>query len=189
MICRYRFPERDESGCIICKTFISFGRSRVSLFERQRSTFWQTDILTEGHQVVRSTGKRSRREAAQFERELNEPMRRELTTRRNANKPLTIMTLDAACAQYWLEHGSRPADHRNIKWYLLYDCRHIDDQLWICDFSNKHISTFITSMRSAGIGERAINHTIVCLQGVHNRAGKGLGRTESCHLLDPPQIA
>ena len=141
----------------------------MSLFKHQRSPFWQTDILIEGHRVVRSTGKRSMREAEQFERELKELTRRELTSRRTANKPLTRMTLDAACAQYWLEHGSRPADHRNIKRYLLYTCRYIDDQLWSCDYSNKHIHTFIRSVRSAGIGERAINHTIVCLQGVHDR--------------------
>ncbi len=82
------------------------------------------------------------------------------------------MTLDAACGRYWLEHGSRLSDHRNIKRYLLYICRHIDAEMWLSDLSNKHISAFIQSMRAAGIGERAINHTVVCMQGVHNRAGK-----------------
>lgn len=142
----------------------------MSLFKRPHSPFWQTEFQVEGTRVSRSTRTSSRREAERVERELREQIRRDL--KQSAPKPTAALTIDQACGRYWIEHGSRLADHVNVKRYLLYATRYLDPLMLLGDLSNRHIAEFITTMRDAGIGDRAINHTVVCLQGVHNRAAK-----------------
>lgn len=140
----------------------------MSLFKRDGSPFWWTEFVIKGRRVVRSTRCTSRREAEAFERELRVQIAKE------AGKAFVApaLTLDQACGRYWIEHGKRLKDARNVRRWLRYIEQHIDSRLPLSDLSTKHVTNFIADMRQIGRGEIAINRTVTTLQGVHNRAAK-----------------
>lgn len=140
----------------------------MSLFKRPASPYWWTEFVVKGRRVVRSTGTASRRDAEAFERELRGQIAREAGTVRRTPQA----TLDQACARYWIEHGRRLRDARNVKRWLLYIVQHIDKTTPMAELSTRHASDMVAAMRAAGRGEIAINRTVTALQGVHNRATK-----------------
>jgi len=140
----------------------------MSLFRRKNSPYWWTEFVVKGQRVVRSTGATSRRDAEAFERELRSQIAREAGTVRRTPQA----TLDQACGRYWVEHGRRLRDARNVKRWLLYIVQHIDKALPMAELSTRHAAEMVAAMRAAGRGEIAINRTVTALQGVHNRATK-----------------
>lgn len=142
----------------------------MSLFKQPRSPFWYTEIVVNGRRVRRSTRHKSRREAEVFERELREQIKREDEATRG--KPTAVLTLDHACGRYWLEHGQHLADAVNVERWIRYIIRYMDASRPLADLSTRHVTAFVTDMRTDGIGEISINRTISTLQGIHNRAAK-----------------
>lgn len=140
----------------------------MSLFKRAGSPFWQTEIVVKSVRVIRSTGTTSRRDAEQFERTLRDQLRREVAE----PKRTPAFTLDQACGRYWIEHGQRLRDARNVKRWLVYITQHIDKDTPISELSTRHAVEMVEAMRQRGVGEISINRTVTALQGVHNRAGK-----------------
>lgn len=140
----------------------------MSLFKRQRSPYWWTEFVVKGRRVVRSTGTSSRREAEAFERQL----RAEIAKEAGKVRITPSLTIDQACGKYWLEHGRRLRDARNVQRWLRYIVQYLPDDLPLADLSTRHAVDMIAQMRERGRGEISINRTITCLQGVHNRAGK-----------------
>lgn len=140
----------------------------MSLFKRPGSPFYYTEIVVRGRRVVRSTRTGSRRDAEQYERSLRDQLKKEA----KAAPATPSRTIDQACGKYWIEHGRRLRDARNVERWLRYIVRFLDRGLPIKDLSTKHVTGMVTLMREAAIGEIAINRTVTCLQGVHNRAGK-----------------
>lgn len=141
----------------------------MSLFKRSGSPFWWAEFVVKGRRVVRSTRCTSRRDAEAFERELRAQVTRESA---QGVKVKLALTVDQACGKYWIEHGRRLRDQRNVKRWLTYIVQFIERELPLADLSTKHVVAFIADMRQAGRGEIAINRTVTCLQGVHNRAAK-----------------
>lgn len=139
----------------------------MSLYKRKNSPHWWTEFVVKGRRIARSTGCTSRRDAEQFERALRDQVAREVRAPRPAGQ-----TLDAACGQYWIEHGKRLRDARNVARNLRSITDHIDPSLPLADLSTRHVTELVTAMRAAGRGEIAINRTVTTLQGVHNRAAK-----------------
>jgi site-specific recombinase XerD len=140
----------------------------MSLFKRPGSPFYYTEFVVQGRRIVRSTRATSRREAEQFERTFREQVAKEVK-----EAPATpSLTVDQACGKYWLEHGRRLRDARNIERWLRYIVCYLDRTLPLKDVGTRHVTQFVIDMRAAGIGEIAINRTVTCLQGVHNRAAK-----------------
>lgn len=140
----------------------------MSVYKRANSPYWQTEFVIQGNRIRRSTGCTTEREARQFERDLRKQVREELKN----PAPSGQLTLDQACGQYWLEHGHRRRDERDVRRWLTYILTHIPRDMLLADLSARHVTAFVASMRSAGIGEVSINRTITTLQGVHNRAAK-----------------
>lgn len=140
----------------------------MSLFKRPGSPYYYTEFVVKERRFVRSTRTASRREAEQFERSLRDKVAAE--TKETPATP--SLTLDQACGKYWLEHGRRLRDARNVERWLKYIVRFIDRTLPLRELSTKHVTQFVADMRAANIGEIAINRSVTCLQGVHNRAGK-----------------
>lgn len=150
----------------------------MSLFKRAGSPYWQTEFVCKGQRVARSTGTTSRREAEQFERALRDQITRE--AKRGPVAPR--LTLDQACGRYWVEHGRRLRDARNVERWLRYIVTGIPGDTPLAELSTKHVVEFISDMRRSGRGEIAINRTVTCLQGVHNRAAKAW--EESTRVID-----
>jgi site-specific recombinase XerD len=140
----------------------------MSLFKRPGSPFWQTEIVVKGVRVVRSTGTSSSADAKKFERTLRDQLLRETAHPKRTPE----FTLDQAAGRYWLEHGRRLRDARNVQRWLLYVTQYISKDLPLAELSTKHIVDMIAAMRQRAIGEISINRTVTALQGVHNRAGK-----------------
>jgi site-specific recombinase XerD len=140
----------------------------MSLFKRRGSPFWQVELVVKGVRVVRSTGTSARREAEQFERALRDQLRREVAEPRRT----PAFTVDQACGRYWLEHGRRLRDSRNVKRWLVYITQFLPRDLPLSELSTKHVVDMVTDMRSRAVGEISINRTVTALQGVHNRAAK-----------------
>lgn len=150
----------------------------MSLFKRPSSPFWWTEFVVKGERVVRSTRTTSRREAEQFERAL-----RDQVARRTKHTPATpALTVDQACGRYWIEHGRRLRDARNVQRWLRYIVAGIDKDLPLSELSTRHVTQFVADLRTKGRGEIAINRTVTCLQGVHNRAAKKW--EESVRVID-----
>ena len=141
----------------------------MSVFKRPGSPYYYTEFILRGRRVVRSTRTASAREAEAFERRLRDEMAREAPKKQSATPSLT---LDQACGRYWKEHGRKLADHRNIRRWLIYVTRHIDKDTPLNELSTKHVTAMVTSLEGADVGRIAINRTVTCLQGVHNRAAK-----------------
>jgi integrase len=140
----------------------------MSLFKRTGSPYWWTEFVVKGRRVVRSTRCTSRREAEAVERELRAQTAKEVG-RPQISRELTV---DQACGRYWIEHGRRLKDARNVQRWLRYVIQHIDPELPIAEISTRHVVSLIANLRELGRGEIAINRTVTCLQGVHNRAAK-----------------
>lgn len=107
----------------------------------------------------------SEREARKFQKRL----KAELITEAKRNR--SDMDVDAACGQYWIEHGSLRRDARDVARWLRYIVRQIGDVM-ISDLDESHVARMVNDLRLVGTGRIAINRTVVQLQGVHNRAGK-----------------
>jgi integrase len=142
----------------------------MSLFKRDGSPNWYCEFVVKGNRIVRSTGTPARREAERFEKDLKAQVRQKLREERGQLKPQ--LTLDQACARYWLEHGSRLRGAYDTQRWLRYVVKYLDGNLPLSELSAKHVTRFVQRMRDDGIGEISINRTISTLQGVHNRAGK-----------------
>lgn len=140
----------------------------MSLFKRPGSPYWQTEFQSKGVRVSRSTGTTSRREAEQFERALRD----EIAAQAKRGPVAPRLTLNQACGRYWTEHGRRLRDARNVERWLRYIVTGLDKELPLAELSTKHVVEFVADMRRSGRGEIAINRTVTCLQGVHNRASK-----------------
>ena len=140
----------------------------MSLFKRTNSPYWYTEIIVKGRRIVRSTGARTRRDAEQFEKQLREQAIRQLP----ASSAVPVLTLDHACGRYWIEHGRRLKDARNVQRWLRYCCDFIDARTPLADLSAKHVAAMVAAMRAKGIGEISINRTVTTLHGVHSIAAK-----------------
>jgi integrase len=141
----------------------------MAIFRRENSPYYYTEFEIRGHRIKRSTGTTSARDAEAFERKLKEQVKREAPQARAISPALTI---DAACGKYWAEHGKKLADAVNVKNWLKYIVRYIDKDMPIRELSTKYVTAFVASLEKAKIGPIAINRTIACFQGVHNRAAK-----------------
>jgi hypothetical protein len=141
----------------------------MAIFRRKNSPYYYTEFEVRGRRIVRSTGTTSARDAEAFERKLREQIARELPS---ATAVTPSVTIDQACGKYWTEHGKKLADARNVKRWLQYIVRYLDKDLPLRELSTKHVTALVTSMEEAKIGAIAINRTITCFQGVHNRAAK-----------------
>ena len=141
----------------------------MSVFKRRNSPYYYCSFEFKGRRISRSTGAASRRDAEAFERALREQVALEA---RSAPRTMSCMTLDQATGRYWIEHGRRLADARNVQRWLSYIVRHLDPALPIGELSASHVTECVTALRANKIGEIAINRTITTLQGVHNRAAK-----------------
>lgn len=140
----------------------------MSLFKRPGSPYWQCEFQVNGKRIARSTGTKSRRDAAQFERELKAIEK----ARAKVGKVRPAMTLDIACGRFWEEHGHRRRDHKDVKRHLLQITQHMDPDLILSEVGPRDVSDAVASMRKAHIGEIAINRAVTTLQGVINRAAK-----------------
>lgn len=140
----------------------------MSLFKRTGSPFWWTEFVVKGRRIVRSTRCTSRREAEAFERQL----RTQIAKDAGKTPVAPAFTVDQACGRYWIEHGRRLRDARNVERWLSYIVQHMDRDMPLAELSTKHVVAFIADLRQLGRGETAINRTVTCLQGVHNRAAK-----------------
>lgn len=141
----------------------------MSLFKRPGSPFWYCEFTVKGTRITRSTQTASRREAERFQRDLRRQAREEFNTK---TTPSVSLTLDQACGKYWVEHGYKLRDARNVERWLRYVLIHLDGGLPITELSDAHVNDLVAGMRKQGTGEVAINRTVVALQGVHNRASK-----------------
>jgi len=135
----------------------------MSIYKRQGSPYWQAEFQIDGRRIVRSTGEVSERRARQFERKIKAQLKAE--TKRNQGD----LDVDAACGQYWIEHGSQRRDARDVARWLSYIVRHAGDVM-MADLDESHVARLVTELRDAGTGQISINRTVVQLQGVHNRA-------------------
>jgi len=152
----------------------------MSLFKRDRSPFYYTEIVVNGRRIVRSTGAASARDALLFERKLREELKRETPKRGTQAKP--SLTLSQACGKYWDEHGYRLKDARNVKRWLIYIVRFLDPDMPLHELSTRHVTQMVADMNAGRIGKISINRTVTCLQGVHNRAAKKW--EEAVNLID-----
>ncbi len=134
----------------------------------KRKEIYHTEFVYKGHRVRRSTGAKTRREAEQYERRLREEIREQVAN----PSPTGQLSLDQACGKFWLEHGHRRRDAVDVQRWLTYILTHIDRELQLPELSARHVNEFVSSMRTAGIGDISINRTVTTLQGVHNRAAK-----------------
>lgn len=141
----------------------------MGIFKRPGSPHYYTEFVLRGRRVVRSTRTSSARDAEAFERKLRDEIAREAPQQPETTPRLTI---DQACGKYWKQHGRKLADARNVRRWLIYIARHMNKDTPISDMSTKHVTALVTSLESADIGRIAINRTVTCLQGVHNRAAK-----------------
>lgn len=141
----------------------------MALFRRPGSKFWQTEFQVKGIRVSRSTGETSRRAAESFERRLRDEI---AANAKDIQRRAKAGSLDQACGRYWIEHGSRLRDARNTARWLRYLVTYLDKDTALADLSTAHVTALVSTMREAGRGEIAINRTVTCLQGVHNRAAK-----------------
>jgi len=140
----------------------------MSVYKRPGSPFWQTEFVFRGNRVRRSTGATTRREAEQYERRLREEIREQVAN----PSPTGKLTLDQACGKYWLEHGHRRRDTKDVQRWLTYVLTYLDRHTLLADLSARRVNDFVSAMRAAGIGEVSINRAVTTLQGVHNRAAK-----------------
>lgn len=141
----------------------------MALFRRPGSKFWQTEFQVKGIRVSRSTGETSRRAAESFERRLRDEI---AANAKDIQRRAKAGSLDQACGRYWIEHGSRLRDARNTARWLRHLVTYLDKDTALADLSTAHVTALVATMREAGRGEIAINRTVTCLQGVHNRAAK-----------------
>lgn len=151
----------------------------MSLFKRPKSPYWYCEFTVRGVRITRSTGTASRREAERYQRNAREAAKKELNAK---TTPSVSLTLDQACGRYWIEHGHRLRDARNVERWLRYVLIHLDGGLPLSDLRTKHVNDLVSGMRSAGRGEVSINRTVTALQGVHNRASKIW--EEPCAVID-----
>ncbi len=142
----------------------------MSLFKRDASPYFYCEFEIEGRRVVRSSRKRSRREAEQFEKELREQVRKEIAAA--PKQTIEVFTLDQACGRYWTEHGHKLADADNVQRWLRYVVSYMDPSLPLVDLNVAHVTQFVADLEAASIGPIAINRTLSALQGVHSRAAK-----------------
>jgi len=138
----------------------------MSVFKREGSPYYQTEFVYRGRRVVRSTGTSSRREAETFERDLRDKVASEA----KSPKIVSTLTLDRACAKYWIEHGRRLRWARDVERNLKYIVTFIERDLPLSELSNKHVAQLAHARLEQGAGPAAVNRTVVVLQGVHNRA-------------------
>ena len=140
----------------------------MSLHKRANSPYWHTEFVVKGRRISRSTGTTSRREAEQFEKRLREQIAREVK-----DQPIReALSLDQACARYWIEHGKRLRWAGDVERYLRYIVLHLDRDMPLRDLSARHITQLVAARRAQGAGDAACNRTVQVLQCVHNRAAK-----------------
>lgn len=152
----------------------------MSLFRRPRSPYWYCEIQVAGRRVVRSTGTDSKREALKFERELRTELERE-----RGRKPRKEMTLDQACAAYWLEKG------QHLKWApeVARHLRLISESLSGRDVElslvgNDSVARLVGNRKAAGAGPAGVNRTLAVLRQVLRRSGRIHG--QETQLIDWP---
>jgi integrase len=141
----------------------------MGLFKRPGSKFWQTEFEIKNIRVSRSTGETSRRAAEAFERRLRDEIAAKAPEIRKREK---VGSIDQACGRYWIEHGQRLRGARDTARWLRYLTTYLDKSKMLSDLSTADVTQMVADMREAGRGEIAINRTVTCLQGVHNRAAK-----------------
>lgn len=141
----------------------------MSVFLRQGSPYYYAEFIIRGDRVVRSTKTTSRREAQAVEKSLRLELARK-EPRLGAGE--AKLTLDQACGRYWEEHGRKLKDARNVRRWLQYIVRHIEQTTPISALSAKHVTAMVASLEKADVGRISINRTVTTLQGVHNRAAK-----------------
>ena len=141
----------------------------MSLFKRAGSPHWYCEFVVKGTRFRRSTGTASRREAAQFERDLKASVALRLERFDHASPSLTI---DQACGRYWIEHGHRLRSADDVQRQLLYITTHTDKTMALAELGPAAVTACVHAMRDAGVGDISINRTIETFRAVHNRAGK-----------------
>lgn len=139
----------------------------MSLFQRPNSPFWYTEIQVRGTRVVRSTGTSDKREAARFERELRDQLKRE-----TAASPKRAMTLSQAAGKYWLDHGKGLKWSKAVEWHLRRAVTHFGEDLMLVELSNKLVDEFVQARKAEGAGAAGVNRSLAVLRQVHRRASK-----------------
>lgn len=145
----------------------------MSLYRRPNSPYFWTEIEVGGRRVRRSTGKPSRRDAEQFERQLRDELR--LAAKAERQRPQIAaeqITLDQACGKYWIDHGRRLRAARDEKRNLGYILEAIGAERTLAEISNADVNTLKNFRVAQGAGPAGVNRTITTLKTMHNRAAK-----------------
>jgi integrase len=159
----------------------------MSVYKRKGSPFFYSEVEVGGHRSVRSTKTTSRREAEAFDRD----HRKEIAQRAGKPKPKTL-TLDGACARYWIEKGQHLgwAEHveRHLKWIVA----SIGGDLVLSDVGNEDIGKLASYRQTRGSGASGANRTLAVCRQVLGRAKKAWGIQVQhidwkAHLLKEPK--
>ncbi len=140
----------------------------MSIFKRPGSPFYQCEFVYRKHRVVRSTGETQAREARAFERQLRDKVARE-----SREVPIArSLTLDQACAKYYIQHGKHLRWHSEVERHLTLICKHIDKDLPLASLGPKEVTGLVVARQNEGAGPAGVNRTLAVLQGVHRRAAR-----------------
>jgi len=142
----------------------------MSIFKRDRSPFWQCEVEVGGRRFARSTGEIDKRKAREWERkfraeleaQVGKPQRKELT-------------LDQACARWWLEHGqkleSAKGEARNLKRIV----GSLGTTINLSDVTNENVALVVDGIEREGNGPASVNRCLATFRRVLRRAGRVWG--------------
>ncbi|MDR3463287.1 MAG: site-specific integrase [Beijerinckiaceae bacterium] len=118
----------------------------MSVYRPKGSETYVYDFQRDGRRFSSSTGCKSRREAELVERAAKDGVRKEAeAAKQRTNQP---MTLDLACARYWIEAGQYAKNTKQVEWSSNYVLKHLGEDTRICDLTQDMIAGLVAKRRS-----------------------------------------
>lgn len=137
------------------------------LFRRPDSSVWHAyiSVTVGGRRVVirETTGCESQREATEW-------ATRRVAQIASAPAVTHEITLDAACAKWWLEYGQNLNSAPSMFSLLRNLTRQFDSRLLLSQITKLDVSNFIAASQKQGRGSATINRYLCCLSSICTRA-------------------
>jgi site-specific recombinase XerD len=155
----------------------------MSVFLRKNSPFYYAEFFIKGHRVLRSTQKRTEREARAKEREFRAEKAAELAAIAAA-APSDQLTLDQCFGRYL----KRELPDLSLTWqaevvrYGQVILSIVDPNMLMEDVTDAEVDQFVTAHKEAGGGKYALNRALSIWRRVH-RLSKSKWK-QKCQIID-----
>src|SRR5262245_19242472 len=125
----------------------------MSVFKRPGSPFYYAEFQIGGQRFLRSTRRKTEREARSEERKIKEAERAKLKEAAGRDQ----LTLDQGFERYWQEHGQRLSWASEVERYIHQILARVDPGILIENLGDSDVNDFVQVRVNEGGGEYAIN--------------------------------